>query len=414
MILNLIIITAIILALDFYGYYGLRKLLARNPFLPYRKLITRVYWFMDIAFIVFAIVWALIIRNSSWPDYVQYRNFFYITGAFMLIFLPKIVFLIFNVLHDVFLFISWGIRKLSSNYIRSHARPSALLSIGFVLSVAMFLWVFYGIVYGRFNFKVKEVEVSIENLPESFDGFRIVQFSDTHFGSFARLRPVERGIRKIAETPHDLLLFTGDMVNNEAVEAERFVDLIHDIHSPAGKFSILGNHDMGDYRRWYTIEEKAANLQQLEDLQEQMGFELLRNEHQFIVRGNDSIMIAGVDNWGMPPFAQLGDLNVARGKHPDFPFIVLLSHDPSHWTHEVIPDTDIMLTLSGHTHGMQAGIITPWFQWSPVSVKYPNWNGLYKDQGQYLYVNRGFGFLGFPGRLGMPPEITLLVLKRAG
>ena len=209
-----------------------------------------------------------------------------------------------------------------------------------------------------------------------------------------------------------MLLFSGDMVNNEAVEAERFIDYFAAIQSPYGKFSVLGNHDMGDYRRWYTIEEKEANLLQLKDFQEKMGFDLLRNEHRFVTRGNDSIMIAGVDNWGLPPFHQLGDMDEALADYSDFPFILLLSHDPSHWTEVVVPESDIAITFSGHTHGFQAGIRSPWFQWSPVSVKYSNWNGLYSENGQMLYVNRGFGFIGFPGRMGMRPEITLLTLRK--
>ncbi|TVQ14500.1 MAG: metallophosphoesterase [Bacteroidetes bacterium] len=413
MILSLIILLLIILFLDFYGYYGLRKLTHYRPFGNYRKQIILGYWIMDVCFIVFSTIWTLIIRNSSWSDYVQYRNYFYITGAFVLIFLPKIVYLIFNLLHDIVLLGSWIIQKASSGGSMrfSHPKPPVLLSIGFVLSLLMFVWVLYGVVYGRFNFKVKEVEAHLADLPEAFDGFRIIHISDTHFGSFARTRPVRRGVDKIKQTPHDMLVFTGDMVNNEAVEAEKYVELFAGIDSPYGKFSILGNHDMGDYRRWYTIEEKAANLQQLQDIQADMNFVLLRNDHRFIVRGNDSILLAGVDNWGLPPFAQLGDLDKALNDHADFPVKILLSHDPSHWTEQVIPDTDIALTLSGHTHGMQAGLRTSWFQFSPVSLKYENWNGLYDQNGQLLYVNRGFGFIGFPGRMGMRPEITLLVLR---
>ncbi len=413
MIISLIILVLLILALDFYGFYGLRKLTRHRPFVNFRKQIFRAYWIMDISFLVFSFIWTLIIRNSSWSDYVQYRNYFYITGAFILIFLPKIVYLIFNLLHDIVLLIRWVLLKLFRKSFSSYAlpRPPVLLSIGFVLSIFMFVWVLYGVVYGRFNFKVKEVEVEVSDLPASFDGFRIIHISDTHLGSFARTRPVRRGVEKIRNTPHDMLVFTGDMVNNEAVEAEKFVDYFARIESPYGKFSILGNHDMGDYRRWYTIEEKAANLQQLQDFQAKMGFDLLRNDHRFITRGNDSIMIAGVDNWGLPPFAQLGDLDEALGEHAAFPFKILLSHDPSHWTEQVIPDTDIKLTLSGHTHGMQAGLRTSWFQFSPVSLKYENWNGLYSENDQQLYVNRGFGFIGFPGRMGMRPEITLLILR---
>ncbi len=414
MILNLIFLVLFILTLDFYGYYGLRKLARYRPFINHKKKIFRAYWIMDISFLVFATIWTLIIRNSSWDDYVQYRSYFYITGAFILIFLPKIVYLIFNLLHDIVLLMRWVLKKVIKSKLAGYSlpRPPVLLSVGFVLSLLMFIWVAYGILYGRFNFQVKEVEVEVADLPESFDGFRIIQFSDTHFGSFARTRPVIRGVKKIIDTPHDMLVFTGDMVNNEAVEAEKFVEAFASIESPYGKFSILGNHDMGDYRRWYTLEEKAANLQQLEDFQAEMGFDMLRNEHHFIRKGNDSIMIIGVDNWGLPPFAQLGDLNEAMGENAYFPIQILLSHDPTHWTEEVIPQTDIFLTLSGHTHGMQAGLLTPWFQFSPVSLKYENWNGLYNEQDQFLYVNRGFGFIGFPGRMGMPPEITLFTLRR--
>jgi len=414
MILSLLILIAIILALDFYGFYGLKKLLSRKPFLTYRKRILRIYWFMDVAFIVFSVAWALIIRNSSWPDYVQYRNYFYITGAFVLIFLPKITFLIFTLFNDLYLLVTAGLRKLAIIRVKtvSPAIAPPLLVVGFVLSLLVFVWVFYGVVYGRFHFQVKEVEVELTGLPATFDGFRLIHISDTHLGSFARKRPVERGAKIIASIPHDVLVFTGDMVNNEAVEAERFVEPFRRIDSPLGKFSVLGNHDMGDYRRWYTIEEKKANLAQLEDLQERMGFTLLRNQHRFIKKGGDSIMVAGVDNWGVPPFAQYGDLDEALGENADFPNIIFLSHDPSHWREEVIPQTDIMLTLSGHTHGMQAGIQTAWFQWSPVSFKYDEWGGLFSHMGQHLYVNQGFGFIGFPGRLGMRPEITVITLRR--
>lgn len=413
MLFSFLILIITILAIDLYGFYGLKKFLRNGFLLSHKRLILRIYWIMDIGFIVFAVVWALIIRNSSWPDYIQYRNYFYITGAFVFIFLPKFVFLIFNVFHDIAILLSIIKRKITG--IRSDFSPFSvaqwILKAGFVLSLFMFTWVLYGVLYGRFNFKVKEVEIAFEHLPSSFDGFRIVHISDTHFGSFARVRPVRRGLQKIKDTPHDMLVFSGDMVNNEAVEAERFIDLFAAIESSYGKFSVLGNHDMGDYRRWYTIEEKAANLEQLKSIQEAMGFILLRNDHQFLTRGNDSIMIAGVDNWGLPPFHQLGDLDEALGENAGFPFVMLISHDPSHWTEQVVPDHDIALTFSGHTHGFQAGFRTPWFQWSPVRFKYETWNGLYEEAGQFLYVNRGFGFIGFPGRMGMRPEITLITLR---
>lgn len=214
----------------------------------------------------------------------------------------------------------------------------------------------------------------------------------------------------ISDLNADAVIFSGDLVNNEAAEVEPYITYFRDIQAIDGKFTVLGNHDMGDYRRWYTIEEKETNLKLLEDMQEQMDFILLRNEHTFISNGTDSIMLIGVDNWGKPPFAQYGDLQQALVGNVNFPFQLLISHDPTHWHAEVIPETNIQLTLAGHTHAMQMGIRTPWFSWSPSP--YDQWNGIYREGNQALYVNRGFGFLGFPGRIGMPPEITLITLRR--
>ncbi len=419
MLLRLIILVAVLLLIDLYGWRGLRSLFSLPRLRPYRKLVFRAYWIMDVAFIVFGITWAMIIRNSQWPDYVQYRNYFYITGAFVLIFLPKFTFLVFVILYDIQLLVLRLFRLLTEKTafykpFEKNGQRRFLPITGFILSVFMFGWVLYGVAWGRFNFKVEEVEVRIEGLPSSFEGYRLVHFSDTHLGSFARTRPVERGLRKIEELKPDAVMFSGDLVNNQAKEAKKFVPYFRSIQTPDGMFSVLGNHDMGDYRRWYTIEEKEANLLLLELLNEQMGFHLLRNEHAFITRGEDSLMVIGVDNWGLPPFSQYGDLEKALGEYRDFPLQVLISHDPSHWREEVIPDSNIRLTLSGHTHAMQFGFRTPFFKWSPSALIYPEWSGLYRENEQKLYVNRGFGFLGFPGRIGMPPEITLIVLRNAG
>ena len=418
MMLVFIFLLLSILLVDLYGYYGLRTLLRAPRLQRFRRPLLRIYWAVDVLFLLLSIAWALIIRNSAWPDYVQYRNYFYITGAFMLIFLPKFTFLVFIILDDLRKLIVWALQRLSGK-IRSfsgkagRARSSLLLpKAGGILSVLMFFWVLYGVAYGRFNFRVDAVEIHFETLPDAFDGYRIAHFSDTHLGSFARTRPVIRGLEKISDLQADLVIFSGDMVNNEAAEAEPYIRHFSNIASRDGKFTVLGNHDMGDYRRWYTIEEKEANLQQLEAMKAAMDFTLLRNEHVFIVRGTDSLMLLGIDNWGLPPFAQYGDLQQALGPSHDFPFQMLISHDPSHWRAEVIPATNIQLMLAGHTHGMQMGIRTPWFSWSPSVYKYPEWNGTYREGQQVLYVNRGFGYLGFPGRMGMPPEITLITLRK--
>ena len=410
--LALIILT--LLVLNIYGYHGIRKLFALTLFAKQRKFLSLGYWIVDIGFVLFSLVWAIIIRTSAWPDYVQYRNYFYITGAFVLIYIPRIVFLIFVLADDLKVLTVSFVAYLRGNLkarLPIHWHSGYMLPLtGIILSAIMFAWVSFGVAYGRFNFKIQEVQVEVAGLPESFYGFRIIHISDTHFGSFVRKRPVQRAVNMIQDTPHDILVFTGDMINNDPAEATRFIQLFYNIKSPEGKFSILGNHDLGDYRRWYLIEERMPDVEKLVDVQESMGFNVLRNEHHFITRGNDSLMIAGIYNWGLPPFEQYGDLDKALGKHSLFPFKILLSHDPSHWREEVIPQTDIFLTLSGHTHGMQSGIVTPWFQWSPVSVKYPEWGGLYSYENQNIYVNRGLGFLGFPGRIGMSPEITVITL----
>ncbi|MFO7978731.1 MAG: metallophosphoesterase [Bacteroidales bacterium] len=418
MIRAALLLLFIILIIDLYGYYGLKKLFSVTGKTRTRRLAFTIFWVVDLLFAVLSILWILTIRSSDWPDYVQYRSYYYISGAFVLIYMPKLTFLVFVLVDDLRKFAWWIGRQFTSAKRKRHRRiknkpaSRALPVIGGVLSVVMFLWIVYGITVTRFNYQVEEREIYFQDLPQSFDGFRLIYIADTHLGSFARPEPVVRGLQMVGDLEGDLVLFAGDMINNEAVEAEIYVPSFEQIIANAGKFSILGNHDMGDYRRWYTIEEKDANLEALEQFQEDMGFELLRNEHAFISNGTDSIMIVGIDNWGMPPFAQYGDLQQALGEHADFPFKILLSHDPSHWRAQVLPQTDIQLMMAGHTHGAQAGILTPWFQWSPSVYIYPEWYGEYREGEQVLYVNRGFGFLGFPGRLGMPPEITAITLRR--
>ncbi len=418
MISAALLLLFILLIIDLYGYYGLRKLFPTPGKIRVRRMAFTIFWVVDLLFVVLSVLWILTIRSSDWPDYVQYRSYYYISGAFVLIYLPKLTFLVFVLLDDIKKFIGWAGRQFLSSKRKRHRRiknqPASrvLPVIGALLSGVMLLWVVYGITVTRFNYQVEETELYFQDLPDSFDGFRLVYIADTHLGSFARPGSVVRGLQMVSDLEGDLVLFAGDMINNEAVEAEQYIASFENIFAHVGKFSILGNHDMGDYRRWYTIEEKDANLLALEQFQEDMGFELLRNEHAFISNETDSILLVGIDNWGMPPFAQYGDLQQALGEQAGFPFKILLSHDPSHWRAQVLPQTDIQLMLSGHTHGAQFGILTSWFQWSPSVYIYPEWYGPYREGEQVLYVNRGFGFLGFPGRLGMPPEITVITLRK--
>ncbi len=418
MLFSVIILLLALLAIDFYAFRGLGKLLSHHRLVVMRKLVLKSYWLVDVIFIVFSIIWAWYIRSSDMADHDKYRKFFVIMGGFMLIFLPKFILFLFTLLHDFKLIVLKLVATLLPSYpfkqkkLLRWRRSFIIPAAGVLAAMGMFFATIYGVGIGRFSFTVVEQDVFFSDLPESFDGYRVVQFSDTHLGSYGNTHAVRSGLEIINGLRADMIVFTGDMVNNEASEAFQFIPFFQKLHAKDGLFSILGNHDMGDYRRWGTIEEKESNLDELIAMQREMGFRLLLNEHAIIYRDADSIMIAGVLNWGLPPFAQHGDLHAALGNYENRPFTILLSHDPSHWRAQIIPESEVQLTLSGHTHGMQMGFSNRLFSWSPVKYKYNEWNGLYEEASQKLYVNRGFGFLSFPGRIGMPPEITVITLRK--
>ena len=274
----------------------------------------------------------------------------------------------------------------------------------------------YGMYRGKYQYRVMQYDMEFPDLPEGFHNYTITQISDIHSGSFDNREKVAYGVSLINEQKSDVILFTGDMVNNKTTEMLPWVSLFSTLHAPDGKFSILGNHDYGDYISWDTEEEKAQNLEDLKSLQQEMGFDLLLNENRYLHRGGDRIALIGVENWGRGGFKKAGDLDKAtRGVGPE-DFKILLSHDPSHWEDRVIHHpTHYHLTLSGHTHGMQFGIEIPgWVKWSPVKWRYKYWAGIYEELGQFINVNRGFGFLGYPGRVGIWPEITVIRLRKAG
>lgn len=284
--------------------------------------------------------------------------------------------------------------------------------VGLGLASIPFFSMLYGITKGKYNYKIKEVSLSFKNLPKAFDGLKIVQISDIHSGSFDDFNEVKHGVDLIKEQQPDLILFTGDLVNNDAVEIVPYKELFASMEAPLGVFSSLGNHDYGTHKRWKTVEDKRQNLKDLEQHQKDMGFQLLNNTYKTLSKNGEQLDIVGVENWGKPPFPQKGDLDQALKGTQSENFKILLSHDPTHWDEKVIPNPQrIDLTLSGHTHGMQFGVEIPGFKWSPSKYIYKRWAGLYNNNEQYLYVNRGFGFLGFPGRVGIWPEITVLTLN---
>jgi len=286
------------------------------------------------------------------------------------------------------------------------------MSVLLILLGLLLVTMLWGMIWGKYRFRVEKVKLEFDDLPKEFDGFRIAQISDTHSGTWDSLKGVKKGIDLLQEQNADLIVFTGDMVNGDKNEVEPFIELFASLEAPYGKYAILGNHDYYGQPREAAF--RPAYYQEYFDKFRRMGWDLLMNEHRIIKKGESEFALIGVENWGEGRyFPKRGDLDRAISGVLRDAFSVLLSHDPTHWDYHVIPSEHyIHLTLSGHTHAMQFGINTPWFKWSPVKWRYKKWMGLYKEAGQYLYINRGFGCLGFPGRVGMYPEVTVVELGK--
>jgi predicted MPP superfamily phosphohydrolase len=288
------------------------------------------------------------------------------------------------------------------------SRSVFLSWVGMIAGGGLFASLVYGFT-NKYRYQVKKVKLNFANLPGAFKGMKVVQLSDIHCGSFTDKEAVIKGVNLVMKQKPDLILFTGDLVNNIADEMVEYMDVFDKLDAPLGVYSVLGNHDYGDYSSWDTEDAKIENLTRLKQIHGTLGWRLLMNEHVVLEKGEEKIALIGVENWSAKArFPKHGDLEKAYAGTKDFPFKILMSHDPSHWDAQVIkfyPDIDLM--LAGHTHGMQFGIEVPGFRWSPVQYVYKQWAGLYQQGNQKLYVNRGFGFIGYPGRVGILPEITL-------
>jgi predicted MPP superfamily phosphohydrolase len=305
--------------------------------------------------------------------------------------------------------------KLSTKEITEiPSRRRFVSQIALGLAAIPFASLLYGMYRGKYNFRVLNYTLHFEDLPEAFDGYRITQISDIHSGSFDNKEKIEYAIDLINEQKSDVLLFTGDMVNNKASEMLPWKPTFERLKAKDGKFSVLGNHDYGDYVDWDSPAEKAQNLEDLKAIQKDIGFDLLLNESRYLEKNGERIALIGVENWGKGGFKKAGDLKKAAAQIQPEDFKILMSHDPSHWDEEVVTDDyHYHLTLSGHTHGMQFGIEIPgWIKWSPIKFRYKHWAGIYENLNQYINVNRGFGYLGYPGRVGIWPEITVIELKK--
>jgi predicted MPP superfamily phosphohydrolase len=316
-------------------------------------------------------------------------------------FIPKILFvLVITILYY-------------TNFVFSETESLIVVPLAGLLSGMLpFFIIVYGIFRTLYRFKIHHVKIKFKTLPGNFKGWRIVHISDLHLGSFNyRYHILKRAVKLINQLKPDIICFTGDLVNNYAWELRGWSGVLDQLYASKGKFAVLGNHDYGDYSHWESSKLKQANFESITYFFRKIGFRLLLNESYTIEVDDEKISIIGVENWGSPPFRQYGDINKALSRAQYIPFKILLSHDPTHWNEEVRDKADIALTLSGHTHGMQAGIHLKNKKWSPIKYKYQHWAGLYEEGDQYLYVNRGLGWLGFPGRLGMRPEITSIDIE---
>lgn len=325
----------------------------------------------------------------------------------------KMVYVLPLFLEDIYRIISWGIQLVTTENVEFESRRKFINNIGLGIAALPFTSFMYGVFIGRYNFRVFNTQLSFKDLPSSFDGFKIVQISDVHSGSFDSMEAMKKGLNLVMEQKPDIILFTGDLVNNLAKEFDPYIHLFKNLEAPYGKFSVLGNHDYGLYMNWEKEEDRLENHENIKNHHKSIDFDLLTNENRLIEKNGDKIRLVGVENWGRPPFPPHGDIDKALVDVQEDEFTILMSHDPHHWDDIILNHKKhIHLTLSGHTHGMQLGIDLPGFKWSPASLRYKRWAGLYEELGQYIYVNRGFGHIGFPGRVGIMPEITVIELKK--
>lgn len=417
-IFGIILVIIVFFALDYYFFQSIRHLL-RNLSATQQRVVTMIYWAIPVvAFTAFMVGFYL------FPAYLtsNVRNF--LGAGVFIIYSAKLLALPFLLLDDIGRGIQWlgsffqkkqstittePVVDASEKISRSDFLTKTALAVG-GLHVGAMTW---GIISGAHDYRIRKVTLRLKNLPRKFDGLKIAQLSDIHSGSFFNKTAVKGGVELLLNEKPDLVFFTGDLVNNEAKEVKDYIDIFGKVKAPLGVYSTLGNHDYGDYIQWKSPQAKIENLNDLKKAHQQMGWNLLLDEHRPITVEGESIGILGIQNWGAGGFAKYGNLDKALLNTKDYSTKLLLSHDPSHWREQVLGKTTIDASFAGHTHGMQYGVEIGDFKWSPVQFRYKEWAGLYQENDQNLYVNRGFGYLGYPGRVGILPEITVIELKIA-
>lgn len=414
-LIRLLFLLGIIALIDVYAWQAFRTVFQDKIW------VKTLYWGLN-GLLYAGMLGSVIALAAGW-QLPKAAGYWWFTFALVL-FVPKLVIGAFMLLDDTGRVVRWVASLFGSPATGGaegaiHISRSKFLSqTALALAALPFAHMLYGVLKGRYQFTLRRVDIPVPGLPEAFDGFTIAQISDIHVGSFDDKQSVQRGIDMVNAQGADLIVFTGDLINDHIRELRDYGTLFSQLKAPEGVYSVLGNHDYSDYMAWPSKEEKAAHLQQVIQAHADMGWRLLLNENTVLRRGDDSLVLAGVENWGKGGFSKYGKLDQALRGVETHPFKILLSHDPSHWDAEIkMKQPGIRLTLSGHTHGMQFGVEIKalGIKWSPVKWQYPQWAGLYSDPEtkQHLYVNRGFGHIGFMGRAGIMPEVTVLRLKRA-
>lgn len=407
--LRALIILGIAVLIDIYFYQAITTLI--KDYSPAkRSTIKTIYWSLT-GFVILVFIAGLIWPWPHWPKALR----LYTGAVIVILFLSKVSGSFFLLIDDFLRLGEWF-----AGYIKSGEAPvnpsrnSFIMKAGIIFAGLPFVGLIYGMVRTAFDFKVRRKTVVLPNLPDAFDGLKIAQISDIHTGSFSSIDPVEKGVKLLMEQKPDIIFFTGDLVNNVADEVEEYIETLSKLKAPLGVFSVLGNHDYGDYMVWESASAKKENLLRLKEAHKRMGWQLLLNESIRLNKNEQEIGLIGVENWGRGArWPKYGNLDLAKKGVEDTPVKLLLSHDPSHWDAVIRKEhSDIDITFSGHTHGFQFGVDIPGLKWSPSQFLYPQWAGLYKKAEQYIYVNRGFGFLGYPGRVGIKPEITILELRK--
>ncbi len=410
---GVIIFLSIMLALDYYFYLAIKTV--SQGLAPKTKLIIGViYWSIT----VLAVIGFLLFVFTG-QEVLGRKIRTYLFATIIGLFLAKLTAMIFFLTDDLRRLIQWAAGKLFFNNTEAENMGGDGISRSVFLSwlgIAAGGTLFSSLIYGfsnKYNYEIKRLQLAYDNLPAAFKGLKIIHISDIHSGSLLDVKAVEAGVEKIMLEKPDLILFTGDLVNDKATEMELLKEVFSKLKAPMGVFSTLGNHDYGDYVQW-PIDgiSKIQNLENLKQVHADIGWKLLMNEHVVLEKDKEQIAVIGIENWSAKGrFPKHGKMQEAHAGTQKYPFKILMSHDPSHWEAEVTTlYKDVDLMLSGHTHGMQFGVELPGFKWSPVQYMYKQWAGLYEGGKQKLYVNRGFGFIGYPGRVGVLPEITVIEL----